>query len=30
MMKATGIRRAALVACVACVGATAHVLAQWG
>ena len=30
MLKATGIRRAALVACVACVGATAHVLAQWG
>ncbi len=30
MMNANGIRRVALVACVACVGATAHVLAQWG
>ena len=29
-MNANGIRRVALVACVACVGATAHVLAQWG
>jgi len=30
MMNANRIRRAALVACVACVGATAHVMASWG
>ena len=30
MMNANGIRRGALVACVACIGATAHVMAHWG